>query len=234
MFLRKAPLQKVWQCLKAASHATVPWANKAIVPLLSENGTSTGATETVIQGSAEGISFDAEISVSYLSGDVEPQVATACASPYPSGDISRVRALFYGFHSVAYMVVLKVWLTVQNPATWSVNAADNIQFIWSAINNTQAYCGTSKNDIGIATTLSDWTVITGNSKVFNSFALWYKSYDGQATFKDFQPFGGWQVYSVIAKTFAPAPPLPICGLNPEAIFYTCDSSLSSTDCGIHA
>ena len=71
--------------------------------------------------------------------------------------------------------------------------------------------------LGVYTSNSQWSPITGNSKILSSLPLWYAHYEspGNPSFSDFVPFGGWSKPSV--KQYAGTTSL--CGCSVDKNFY---------------
>ncbi len=70
---------------------------------------------------------------------------------------------------------------------WSSSATNNINFIVAMANQGKAR-GVS---LGVYTSKSQWTPITGSSTKMASYPLWYAHYDNVKSFSDFSAFGGW-------------------------------------------
>lgn len=79
-----------------------------------------------------------------------------------------------------------IWLDIEGPQYWGDQSA-NIAFIKGLIAGAQAHGLT----IGVYTSESQWTPITGGWTGASQFPLWYAHYDYQQNFDDFTPFGGW-------------------------------------------
>lgn len=82
-----------------------------------------------------------------------------------------------------------LWVDVEGTQYWSSSTSNNVNFISEMINEGVAR-GVS---IGIYTSSSQWTPITGGTTKFSSYPLWYASWDYSfdpctSTFKS---FGGW-------------------------------------------
>ncbi len=46
-------------------------------------------------------------------------------------------------------------------------------------------------NLGVYTSKSQWTPITGSSTKMAGYPLWYAHYDNNPSFSDFSAFGGW-------------------------------------------
>lgn len=80
-----------------------------------------------------------------------------------------------------------LWFDIEGTQYWSPSHSDNINFISSMVNE-------AKNlgvNFGFYTSESQWSPITGGTSDFGSYQLWYAHYDGNPSFGDFKPFGGW-------------------------------------------
>ena len=80
-----------------------------------------------------------------------------------------------------------IWIDVEGTQYWSSSTSNNVNFIDEMVNE-----GVKKGvSIGIYTSQSQWTPITGGTTKFSSYPLWYAHYDNDPYFDDFVPFGGW-------------------------------------------
>ena len=88
-----------------------------------------------------------------------------------------------------------VWIQVKGAGQyWSTSASTNqawLQQAISAVNSQYQGCGVSSGCVGILTNSNDWTAIMGSTTQFSGQQLWYSELDGEASFADFQSFGGW-------------------------------------------
>jgi GH25 family lysozyme M1 (1,4-beta-N-acetylmuramidase) len=80
-----------------------------------------------------------------------------------------------------------LWIDVEGTQYWSSNHANNVNFIQGMIDEAKS----QKVNIGIYSSKSQWSPITGNSSKFSKYPLWYAHYDNKPNFSDFAPFGGW-------------------------------------------
>lgn len=80
-----------------------------------------------------------------------------------------------------------LWLDIEGTQYWSSNQQSNVNFI-QAMADEGAKRGIS---IGVYTSNSQWSPITGNSKILGNLPLWYAHYDNNPSYSDFVPFGGW-------------------------------------------
>lgn len=79
------------------------------------------------------------------------------------------------------------WIDVEQGAGWSTtDFASNAAFLTQMIQAAEALGLT----VGIYTSPYEWS-LTINNNDFASYPLWYAEYDGQTSFCDFTPFGGW-------------------------------------------
>jgi len=80
-----------------------------------------------------------------------------------------------------------LWIDVEGTQYWSTTHSNNVNFIENMVNE-----GVKKGvSIGIYTSNSQWSPITGGSTKFSKYPLWYPHYDNSASFSDFSSFGGW-------------------------------------------
>jgi GH25 family lysozyme M1 (1,4-beta-N-acetylmuramidase) len=84
-------------------------------------------------------------------------------------------------YSVAYL------LADSGTDYWSSNQGANTDFI-SRITERGRARGVS---MGIYTSYSQWSPITGNSNALSGYPLWYPHYDNNPSYSDWSPFGGW-------------------------------------------
>lgn len=95
-----------------------------------------------------------------------------------------------------------LWLQVAHPNTWSTNTTMNRIFIQALID---AGSNPELNiDVGIYTSMADWTAITGNwmGPAQHGNYLWYVNLDNQANMSDFVSFGGWTIDQVDVHQYA--------------------------------
>ncbi|KAK5577205.1 hypothetical protein RB653_002145 [Dictyostelium firmibasis] len=86
-----------------------------------------------------------------------------------------------------------VWLDIEGPGVyWSDDQSANIDFFESLVSGLQAVGA----HIGIYTSASQWEPIMGGYTGGSGFPLWYAHYDGNPSFSDFSPFGGWGTPSI--------------------------------------
>lgn len=74
-----------------------------------------------------------------------------------------------------------IWFDIEGPQYWG-SQHDNIVFIQGLINEAEA----QGLHIGIYTSESQWSPITGNWEGGARFPLWYAHYDGSPSFSDFR------------------------------------------------
>jgi len=84
-------------------------------------------------------------------------------------------------------VIGQIWIDVEGTQYWSSSKSDNVNFIRDMVDEgrAQGYV------VGIYTSASQWTPITGGSTAFSNLQLWYAHYDNKPNFSDFKAFGGW-------------------------------------------
>lgn len=80
-----------------------------------------------------------------------------------------------------------LWIDVEGTDYWSWDQGANTDFI-SRITNRGVARGVT---MGIYTSNSQWSPITGGSSALSSFPLWYPHYDWDPSYSDWVPFGGW-------------------------------------------
>ena len=94
-----------------------------------------------------------------------------------------------GTNSALKATIGMLWVDVEGTQYWSSNQQSNVNFIAEMINEGVAR-GVS---IGIYTSSSQWSPITGGSTQFSSYPLWFANWDANwsACTSTFTPFGGW-------------------------------------------
>ena len=85
-----------------------------------------------------------------------------------------------------------IWLDIEGTEYWSPNQQENVNFI-QALADEGIHRGVS---LGVYTSKSQWTPITGNSNILGNLPLWYAHYDNNPSYSDFVPFGGWSSPSI--------------------------------------
>ncbi len=91
------------------------------------------------------------------------------------------------FNTTLGATVGMLWIDVEGTSYWSSSAANNVNFLHGMVNQ-------AKNrgvNLGIYSSNSQWTPITGSTHDFSSLPLWYAHYDGKDNYSDFAAFGGW-------------------------------------------
>jgi len=83
-----------------------------------------------------------------------------------------------------------LWFDIEG--SWADDVNTNINFIQGLIDQANAM----GVHWGIYTSYSQWGPITGNTDRFGAPPLWYAHYDGDPSFGDFSPFGGWSKPSI--------------------------------------
>lgn len=79
------------------------------------------------------------------------------------------------------------WLDIEGPQYWSSSHDANIGFIKGLISQASSM----GIPLGVYTSESQWTPITGGWTGASNLPLWYAHYDGSPSFGDFRGFGGW-------------------------------------------
>lgn len=105
-----------------------------------------------------------------------------------------------------------VWLDIEGPQYWG-SQSSNRDFIQGLINEANAM-GLGSH-LGVYTSESQWSPITGNWAGASHLPLWYPHYDGSASFSDFRAFGGWSRPAI--KQFAGT--TSACGASIDRNFY---------------
>ena len=80
-----------------------------------------------------------------------------------------------------------LWLDIEGTQYWGSSTSANTDFIVAMANQGKAR-GVS---LGVYTSKSQWTPITGSSTRLSAYPLWYAHYDNVQSFSDFSAFGGW-------------------------------------------
>jgi len=155
-----------WNCL---SQNNIQF---AIVRCFRSNGnTDPNCPTTIANAQAAGIQYvDAYIFPCYSCGGPEDQISTLVS--------------FLQSNNVQYQ---NIWFDIEGPQYWSSNPQDNINFI-SAMAQQAKSLG---QNVGVYTSNSQWTPITGGWTGLSTYSLWYAHYDNNPSFDDFNPFGGW-------------------------------------------
>lgn len=85
-----------------------------------------------------------------------------------------------------------LWIDVEGTQYWSSSTSNNVNFIQAMVNEGKAR-GIS---LGMYTSNSQWSPITGGSTAFKSLPLWYPHYDNNPSYSDWVSFGGWTQPSI--------------------------------------
>mmetsp|Transcript_6866 Transcript_6866/g.14183 ORF Transcript_6866/g.14183 Transcript_6866/m.14183 type:complete len:218 (+) Transcript_6866:62-715(+) len=80
------------------------------------------------------------------------------------------------------------WLDVER-SDWGSNHTWNTHFIWKMADEAKKH---TKAKVGVYTSESQWTPITGGSHRLKHLPLWWATYDGTPDFAGFRRFGGWK------------------------------------------
>eukprot|EP01006_Ploeotia_vitrea_P014550 TRINITY_DN39495_c0_g1_i2.p1 TRINITY_DN39495_c0_g1~~TRINITY_DN39495_c0_g1_i2.p1 ORF type:complete len:205 (-),score=93.70 TRINITY_DN39495_c0_g1_i2:181-795(-) len=88
-------------------------------------------------------------------------------------------------HGVKYGMM---WLDIEQPSLWTGSHSSNIAFFRGLLTQLDLM-GVR---VGIYSSAYMWNSIFGSSyKGPTNYSLWYAHYDGEPSFSDFTPFGGW-------------------------------------------
>jgi len=85
-----------------------------------------------------------------------------------------------------------LWLDIEGTQYWSSSTSSNIAFISSMINQAKAL----GINLGVYTSNSQWSPITGGWTGASALPLWYAHYDSNPSFSDFSAFGGWNTPAI--------------------------------------
>ena len=80
------------------------------------------------------------------------------------------------------------WLDVER-SDWGSDHAWNTDFILKMADEAKKH---TKAKVGVYTSESQWTPITGGSDRMKEYPLWWATYDGTPGFSGFRHFGGWE------------------------------------------
>jgi len=81
-----------------------------------------------------------------------------------------------------------LWFDIEGPGTyWGSNQAANANFFAAMAAQAKAM----GINFGVYTSASQWIPIMGGYTGGSAYPLWYAHYDGNPSFSDFAPFGGW-------------------------------------------
>ena len=102
-----------------------------------------------------------------------------------------------------------LWLDIEGTQYWGSDQAANVNFI-------QAMADEGKKKgvtLGVYTSQSQWTPITGNAKILGDLPLWYPHYQSppQPNYSDFVPFGAWSKPAI--KQYEGSHTLCGCGID---------------------
>ena len=106
-----------------------------------------------------------------------------------------------------------LWLDIEGTQYWGSDQAANTAFIQAMADE-----GTKRGvKLGVYTSASQWTPITGNAKILGSLPLWYPHYESppNPSYSDFKPFGAWS--SPAIKQYQGSHTLCGCGI--DSNFY---------------
>jgi hypothetical protein len=102
----------------------------------------------------------------------------------PTGQVSAAVANLKSYNDNYGML----WFDIEGPGTyWSGDQSANANFFQQMVNEAEAL-GVK---LGIYTSASQWIPIMGGYTGGSAYPLWYAHYDGNPSFADFSPFGGW-------------------------------------------
>lgn len=156
--------------------------------------------------------------IKYVDGYIFP--CYSCGNPEAQMDATISNLANHGIMLHSNTTILQknvgasvgmLWIDVEGTSYWSSNTSNNVNFIDRMIKEGQKKGAT----IGIYTSKSQWTPITGNTSKFSKFDLWYAHYDNSASFSDFSAFGGWNkpaIKQYVGDT-------SLCGVSIDKNFY---------------
>jgi len=102
----------------------------------------------------------------------------------PAGQMDATIATLQNYSDTYGML----WLDIEGPGTyWSGDQGANANFFQALLNEGEA----QGIKIGVYTSASQWGPIMGSYTGGSAYPLWYAHYDGNPSFDDFSPFGGW-------------------------------------------
>jgi hypothetical protein len=106
-----------------------------------------------------------------------------------------------------------LWLDVEGTQYWGSDQQANSDFLEAMANQ-----GIKRGiTLGVYTSKSQWTPITGNSKILGNLPLWYPHYEqpSNPSYSDFVAFGGWSKPAI--KQYQNTHTLCDCGV--DSNFY---------------
>eukprot|EP00026_Physarum_polycephalum_P020279 Phypoly_transcript_22757.p1 GENE.Phypoly_transcript_22757~~Phypoly_transcript_22757.p1 ORF type:complete len:165 (-),score=20.16 Phypoly_transcript_22757:88-582(-) len=102
----------------------------------------------------------------------------------PAGQVQRAVSNLQSFNDKYGMM----WFDIEGPGLyWGGDQGANAAFFQALVDEAKALGVV----IGVYTSASQWIPIMGGYTGGSSFPLWYAHYDGNPSFSDFSPFGGW-------------------------------------------
>ncbi|EFC38524.1 predicted protein [Naegleria gruberi] len=142
---------------------------------------------------------------------IQAQLSTGRVNPYVANDINRAKAagikyvdiyIFPNINEDAAAQVQntvnfiksngatfgQIWLDIEGPQYWTNNCQTNVNFISRMVNAGRA----TGYPVHIYSSHSQWQPITCGSTAFSNLQLWWAYYDNNASFDNFQSFGGWR------------------------------------------
>jgi GH25 family lysozyme M1 (1,4-beta-N-acetylmuramidase) len=105
-----------------------------------------------------------------------------------------------------------IWFDIEAPSAWNSDCSANVAWLQKAISTA---ISVHSGGIGIYSSASQWGPIMCSSTDFSSYPLWYAHYDGNPSFSDFSPFGGWN--SPAIKQYQGT--TSICGTSIDKDYY---------------
>jgi len=144
---------------------------------------------------------------SHVDAYIFPCVA-ACANTISAGQ--QIQATHNFLSGTKYGML---WLDIEGSQYWYSDTAKNVNFIQELVNESKALNIT----LGIYSSNSQWTPITGSSKAFSTLPIWYAHYENtpNPSYSDWAPFGGWMKPAI--KQFKGT--TSICGASVDENFY---------------
>lgn len=99
-----------------------------------------------------------------------------------------------------------LWLDIESEGSaWGEQGA-NLAWIREAVQTASSLIGRER--VGVYTNRRNWATVVGESDEFADLPVWYAHYDNNASFDDWNDFGGWTKPAI--KQFADGP--TICGM----------------------
>ena len=195
--------QSQWECLQSPGGQGP--VEQAIVRVYCSSGrTDPNALDSLKAAKTAGIPL--------IGGYIFPCVACGDAA----AQVRDARAMLDGVNTSAIL-----WLDIER-FKWSSNQTSNRAFIASM---TDACLAGGR--CGVYSSFNSWSAIAGASWDYpktRGLPLWYPHYDGNPSFSDFKPFGGWT--SPLMKQYLGNE--ESCGVGVDYNYFPSSSSSSSS------